>query len=130
MPGKFFRKSVNLSATTDNKAGAYGFIPIQFLDLCSHLGSNLLHRRGNQLPDLLGWNCMGNTHNILICHFILTRRCQFHFLCSLKINQILLHDQLGQFIPCIWNHTISYDTSLSCDGNIRCSRSDIDQCNI
>ena len=97
MPGKFFRKSVNLSATTDNKAGAYGFIPIQFLDLCSHLGSNLLHRRGNQLPDLLGWNCMGNTHNILICHFILTRRCQFHFLCSLKINQILLHDQLGQY---------------------------------
>ena len=69
-------------------------------------------------------------HDIFVCDHLPGRTCKFDALCGLEIDQIMLHDQFCQFIPCKRNHAIGDDTSIFRDRNIRCSGSDIDQCDI
>ena len=69
-------------------------------------------------------------HDIFVCDHFPGRTCKLDTLCGLEIDQIMLYDQFCQFIPCEWNHAIGNDASIFRDGNIRCSGSDIDQCDI
>ena len=128
--GKHLCKSMDFSAASYDKAGTDGLIAIQFYNLSGNLRCNLIYRRLHKIPDFLGRNCMGNAHDIFICHFLFCRRCKLHRLCRLKIHKEMLYNQFRQLISRIWNHSIRNNTSFSRHRNIGSSSSHINQCNI
>ena len=68
---------------------------------------------------------MGDAHDIFVCNLFFRGGSKLNRLRRLKINQIVLYDQLGKLVPGVWDHAVCDNASVLCDGNIRCSGSDI-----
>ena len=54
----------------------------------------------------------------------------FDHLCRCKIYQTMSGNIFCQAVPCNRQHTICYNTAVLCNGDIACSRADIDQSDI
>ena len=119
-----------LSSSADNKSRADGLIAVHLLNLCGHLSGHRIHDRSSQLPHFLRGDGVLDQHDILVSNLVLSPAAQLDILCSLKIHEVILHDQLRDLIPRQRYHAVRDNAPIPRHRNIGGSSSDIHQGNV
>ncbi len=128
--GQTFRITLKPSAAPDDEYRADRFISVQLFYLIGDKLCHIPNDRQRYFRDFFAGNGLRQSHNILILYRFFFARFPFDFLCGLKIYKAMLCNNLRQRISRNRNHAICDDAAVFRNGNIRCTRANIHECNI
>ena len=127
---KTFHKASDFSTATYYKDRTDWLSTVKFYNLTSNALCNWLHSIFHHIRYLIRWNLIWQSHYIVKFNFFLLGTLAFKGICLIKIRQIMFCKALRYLIAGTWNHAICNNASILCNGNIGCSCSYIDKCDI
>ena len=104
-----------------------GHLAVELQNAPGQLLSKRGHRRGDQLPQLLGGGFVGDAQNVRVADLSLVVQGFFQPLRLLELHQQRPHEELCHLVPGDGGHGVAHHAAVPADGDVGGARADVHQ---